>query len=246
MAANIIEIFSSIQGEGLYVGARQIFLRLSGCNLACHYCDTPVDSTLYCKVELNPGSGVFAELPNPLSAGKTIEIINRLHAERHHSISITGGEPLVSVLFLKELLPLIGGNRLPVYLETNGTLPDNLREVIPLVDIVSMDIKMPGTISYSDYWDRHHDFLLVASQKEVFVKVVITEHTPDDDIRQAALLIRDINPAIPLVLQPVTAIKGNRILPPDAKRVLDIQSLALKFLNNVRVIPQTHKIMGQL
>ena len=37
---NIIEIFSSIQGEGKYVGYRQVFIRFSGCNLHCTYCDT--------------------------------------------------------------------------------------------------------------------------------------------------------------------------------------------------------------
>lgn len=245
MTANIIEIFSSIQGEGLYVGARQIFLRLSGCNLTCNYCDTPVNSTPFCRVELNPGSGIFDEILNPLSPEKTIEIIARLITERHHSISITGGEPLISVNFLKELFPLIKNTGIPVYLETNGTLPDNLREIISLVDIISMDIKLPSMLSGSDYRDKHREFLLIATQKEVFVKLVITEHTSNDDIQQTALLIRDINPAIPLVLQPVTA-NDNRILPPNAKRVLDIQSMILDFLINVRVIPQTHKILGQL
>ena len=40
MDAPIIEIFSSIQGEGLLIGERQIFVRFAGCNLDCTYCDT--------------------------------------------------------------------------------------------------------------------------------------------------------------------------------------------------------------
>lgn len=246
MAADIIEIFSSIQGEGVYVGVRQIFLRLAGCNLSCNYCDTPVDITPHCRVELVSGTGVFREVPNPLSPVEAMDILNQLHARKHHSISLTGGEPLMSVSFLKELLPLIKDNGLPVYLETNGTLPDNLREIISQVDIVSMDIKLPGSTAGGVFYDRHREFLSVANQTEVFVKAVIAELTSDDEIRNTASLIKDINPAIPLVLQPVTPGAGNHIVPPGAKRVIDIQDLALNYLPDVRVIPQTHKFLGQL
>jgi len=246
MPADIIEIFSSIQGEGIYVGARQIFLRLAGCNLSCRYCDTPVDGTPYCSVETVPGSGVFRQFGNPLTPGDTMDIIRQLVPRKHHSISLTGGEPLMSAFYLKELLPLVRTTGLPVYLETNGTLPDKLQEVIALVDIVSMDIKLPTATLCGDFGDRHREFLGVANQKAVFVKVVVTGRTTDNEIRQAAALIKDINPAIPLVLQPVTPVAGNTVVAPDAKRVLDIQNLALDYLQHVRVIPQTHKYLGQL
>ena len=40
MPAHLVEVFSSFQGEGLYVGQRQLFIRFAGCNLRCRFCDT--------------------------------------------------------------------------------------------------------------------------------------------------------------------------------------------------------------
>ena len=245
MPAGVIEIFSSIQGEGIYVGVRQIFLRLAGCNLSCRYCDTPVDNPAECSVEFVPGSGLFHNFANPLTTEIIMDIIIKLEPLKQHSISLTGGEPLLSVSFLKELLPVLKASGLRIYLETNGTLPEQLKEVITLLDFISMDFKLPGATFCGDYWDRHREFLDVARQKNVFVKTVITANTTDDEIRQSAGLIKDIDPAIPLVLQPVTP-GANNVAAPGARRVIEIQNLALEHINEVRVIPQTHKYLGQL
>jgi len=60
--ANILEIFSSIQGEGIYIGYRQLFIRFSGCNLGCKYCDTDFSESEICKIEICPGSGNFKNI----------------------------------------------------------------------------------------------------------------------------------------------------------------------------------------
>jgi len=242
MGVPVIEIFSSVQGEGLYVGCRQIFIRFFGCNLKCSYCDTDFSGVpAYCRVETEPGRGYFTQVPNPLDSSAITKILNRLVIKKHHSISLTGGEPLLNSNMLKELIPTLGG--IKVYLETNGTLPEELSRIIDLVDVIAMDVKLPSTSGLSDLWDKHASFLKIASVKESFVKVVVAEHTLEWEVERAARMIRDIAPSSSLVIQPITI--GDTIGISSA-RLCELQWHALKFLDDVRIIPQTHKLMGML
>ena len=77
MSLKINEIFYSIQGESLYAGLPCVFIRLTGCNLRCAYCDTR-----YAYEE-----GVVTPIP---------EIIGRVASYPHVSlVEVTGGEPLL-------------------------------------------------------------------------------------------------------------------------------------------------------
>ena len=240
MPAFLREIFSSVQGEGLYVGCRQIFIRFAGCNLNCAYCDTPRDRPPACRVELTPGKKDFAFLPNPLTAGQVAEEAARVNFFRHHSISLTGGEPLLYDEFLLTLIPLLPSSYRGVYLETNGTLPRELARVIDLVEIVAMDIKLPGVAGGHPLWDVHGEFLRVATKKEVFVKLVVDGNTPFAELEKAFLLVREVGD-IPVVIQPVTLPGGG--LAAGAEFLHGIQRYAMKFLTDVRVVPQMHKLL---
>jgi organic radical activating enzyme len=135
--AKIKEVFTSIQGEGPFVGYKQLFVRFCGCNLDCCYCDTnfsPTNSEEYTLDKL-----------------KTIVIE---HADCH-SISLTGGEPLLNTGFLKEFLPTCP---LPVYLETNATLAGEVKEIIDYIDYISADIKLPSCTGGNGLWKEHESF----------------------------------------------------------------------------------------
>ena len=243
--APLVEIFSSIQGEGILVGARQIFIRFAGCNLDCHYCDTDFSVRSHCQVENSPGVGKSRLIANPVSGEVVFELIRDWHESApgaHHSISLTGGEPLLQVDTLLNWLPELR-KILPIYLETNGTLPAQLQTLLPFLDWVSMDIKLGSQTGLATDWEVHRRFLLLASQTNCYVKMVIGNDTSDLELQHGAELVAKISEMIPLILQPVT-IEGGMTL--GAVRLLQMQQLAAAIHGNVRVIPQTHRFIGVL
>ena len=243
MRENVIEIFSSIQGEGKYVGCRQIFVRLEGCNLDCTYCDTEneIGGHAHCMVEERAGTHELVPYENPLSVEQVAEILMRLTGDvPHHSLSITGGEPLLHVAFIKELAAHID---LPIFLETNGTIDRALTDCIYCISHISMDLKLPDVLS-APVWDAHARFLKVARAVDVYVKVVVAAETRAEDVERAARLVADIAPATLLILQPVTPYGGCSA--PTPVRLLELQHIALRHLSDVRIIPQTHRMMDLL
>jgi len=253
MTAPLVEIFSSIQGEGLLVGERQVFVRFGGCNLDCAYCDTPAARTEppVCRVERTPGRQDFEEVGNPLSAADVAEAVRRLVRPQpglHHSVALTGGEPLLHADLLVELLPMVGDLGLGAYLETNGTLANELVRVLPHLDVVCMDIKLPSCTKQAPMWGSHERFLLgLASVDDPtrldFAKCVVTADCDPSEVEQAARLIKGVNAEMALVLQPVTPVRSG-IEAPSPAQMLDLQAVAKRHLAKVRVIPQVHRLGG--
>lgn len=247
-SANVVELFSSIQGEGLYVGCRQIFVRFFSCNLECVYCDTPrsLKDVRSCLVERTPGKGDFYKLPNPVDVNTLNDIVSSFETVPgiNHSISLTGGEPLLQGKFLEKWLPQLNRD-FKIYLETNGTLYEELKNIIDYIDVISMDIKLPAAASIEPQWERHHKFLGIARQKELFIKLVVTADTSDDEFMQAVDFLAVEDEKVPLIIQPVSPYGGVKEKV-GAGRILDLHAMASRCLNNVRVIPQTHKMMGLL
>lgn len=225
MKGFVREIFTSLQGEGLKVGQRMTFVRLLGCNLRCAYCDTPESQKTEGPLFYNGRS-----FGNPVAADF---VADRIEEER---VAITGGEPLLQVDFLQELCERLSVLRKSLYLETNGSLPEDLQRVRDHFDTICLDFKIPSATGQKQMWHAHERSLHIASVKDVFVKVVIDSNFKPAELRKACSIIARADKKIPLVIQPVF---GRQI-----GNLLELQRSALGFLNDVRVIPQIHKYLN--
>jgi len=224
--ANISEIFKSIQGEGKYAGVRQVFVRFYGCNIHCAWCDTPAS--------IGDSGGKFEEY----SLRQVLDKVAGLGINCH-SVSLTGGEPMVQSNFLKELLPLIKQTKLKIYLDTNGIFYQELKTIIDDLDIIAMDIKLPSSTKCQSYWQEHEEFLKEAHKKDVFIKAVISSDTSKGDVVQAAELIAKVDRQILFIIQPNYFDMKNDIV----KKCCEFQDYCLQYLSDVRVMPQMHKFM---
>lgn len=120
----VTEVFTSLQGESTWAGLPCFFVRLTGCNLRCSYCDTKRAYRGGRDLPIKALAARFARSPAAIA-------------------EITGGEPLAQPGFpaLAKALLRAGGGR-PVLVETNGSLDLSL---IPAAAIAIMDVKCPGS-----------------------------------------------------------------------------------------------------
>ena len=103
----ISEIFHSIQGEGILTGVPSVFVRTSGCNLRCVWCDTPYASW------------------QPEGDERTVaEILDKVLSYRCRHVVLTGGEPMIA-RDLPDLSQRLIDHGLHVTIETAGTIPPN-------------------------------------------------------------------------------------------------------------------------
>lgn len=128
----IFEIFYSLQGESSSVGLPTIFIRLSGCPMRCHYCDT--------AYAFQGGS--------MMTIDEIMEAIKKYHT---HYVTVTGGEPLAQKEVLN-LLKVLADQNFKVSLETGGGL--SIKEVDPRIKII-LDIKTPESgEEKKNYWEN--------------------------------------------------------------------------------------------
>lgn len=213
----IKELFVSIQGEGPYIGYKQVFIRLCGCNLDCKYCDTDFE----------------ASNAKEYSLDELVEFVKQ--NSDCHSVSLTGGEPLLQKGFIKDFAKK---SLLPLYLETNATLPDALKDVVDYVTYVSADIKLPSATGMKECWGLHDKFFEIASKKILFAKVVFDSEVTEDEIKQICKLTSKYD--IELVLQPMM---NGKIPSVSSDFMLKVLDKALLEYKNVRLIPQVHKFI---
>jgi len=227
-SARISEIFSSLQGEGLRVGEKHLFVRFEKCHIHCVYCDE------------------LEKVGKEMTIEEVVSELKRLeHQEGPHAfVSLTGGEPLLYTPFLKKLAPMLRDNGFSIYLETSGILSGSLEEIIDECDCIAMDMKLPSVTKERDFTREHEGFLQRALRKEVFVKIVVSHELDREEFVKSVDLIARNSSRIPLVLQPISAeIEGH-----DDSALMELLEVlkkeAEKKLNNVRIVKRLHKILN--
>ena len=125
---NVTETFVSLQGEGKHQGKPCFFLRLSGCNLRCTWCDT--------AYAFEKGTERSIE-----------DIVKEISESKVRYVCITGGEPLLQKKELLPLLTILSAAEIAVDIETNGTI--GFADVQPSAS-VCMDVKCPSSGEMSD------------------------------------------------------------------------------------------------
>ena len=177
----IIEIFYSLQGEGVLMGTPTTFVRTDGCNLDCTRCDT--------KYARQGGEEMSVD-----------EVFEQVERKGVPFVSLTGGEPLLQEDIYRLIMALID-NEYHVTVETNGSLP---LESIPASEeiMISLDVKCPSSGMADRCLADNLEFLSPRDQ----VKFVIADRV---DYLFARKVLRDHDINAPAIFTPVggTALK---------------------------------------
>ena len=245
LTGTLAEIFSSFQGEGPLVGVRQLFVRLRGCDLTCRYCDTLSSRSGIgdLVIERQPGSDIWTTLANPITSEATAALILGMLKDlgTHHSVAITGGEPLLQAKFLAQLLPELKAAGLKTYLDTACVHPEGMALIAEHLDWVAADLKLPSTLAVP-IDPKRFAACYGAIRHQRFVKVVLTSAVPLHELEQACLLLDGLDPCADVILQPVTATREVRA--PTVAQLFALAEAAANFFPTCRVIPQCHPLLG--
>jgi len=196
------EIFHSIQGEGVAAGRPSVFVRLSGCNLHCHWCDTPYTWNFAGTPHPHRGDAPGAPAKFDRQENRLVWPAGRVGAAvrsfpcRH--IVFTGGEPLLQQAALAALCALLG----PAYhveIESNGTVP-LLPVLDPHVNQLNLSVKLAHSGNAETERLKPEVIALYARDPRAWFKFVVA--SPDDVAEVEALAARHGLAADRILLMP--------------------------------------------
>lgn len=229
------EIFTSIEGEGAFFGTKTMFVRLAGCPLKCHWCDTPY------AIPMDSG--------NSHTADEVKEMISRDLQEHTFKVNFTGGEPLAQHEAVIELAKFIRKKGIRTYLESACYDSRRFAKVLPYIDICKIEFKMRDARAvddknYENLRKNELECLKIATDagKKPYIKVVVSNSTDVDDfsdlVKQVFARASPRNIA-GFIIQP-----SHKTDEPVLDRLFAFYDAVYPFYSEVRVIPQLHKIIG--
>ena len=212
------------------MGERHLFIRFEECNIHCEYCD-----------ELGKPGRTY-------SLDEVLESVQRNEREEgpHAFVSLTGGEPLLYLNFLSPLLMRLKALNFRTYLETSGILWQALESVVGWCDVIAMDLKPASVTKERSFLVEHRRFLEIARSKETFIKMVLSSEIDIQEFQSLIKLVQDIAPQTPVILQPVSPLKGGTEghEDPELMQLLgELQRLAGCMIPDVRIMPRLHRIL---
>ena len=216
----IVEIFRSIEGEGIRAGYPATFVRFYGCNLNCSYCDS-----LYA----NKGGG-YEEM-------NVVEIINAVENLGCKRVTVTGGEPLM-VPEIYSFLNSLSRRGYEVNVETNGSIPIQLKR-IPGV-FFTMDYKSLSS-GMNDKMSHDNIESLVDSSWESLPNVLKFVVGDESDLLDMYYIITGYNKLYKYVKIFVSPVFG-KIEPKDIVEFMSRKGVEGAF-QKVRLQVQLHKIV---
>lgn len=235
MKVGISEIFTSIEGEGIYFGTKTLFVRLAGCTLHCFWCDQPA------ALSFDDG--------NKYEIEDAIKLIDKNLVQNTFKVNFTGGEPLLQHNAVYEMAKHVKSKGLKTYLESSCFSVERFKEILPLIDICKVEFKL----SDSEVVDaEHYDQLLeselkcleeaVKSKKATYIKVVVSRLSDKKEFEELAKMVfqkikaDDING---FIIQPVYGTSE-----PSLDQLFQFYDVVYPYYQQVRIVPQLHKVMG--
>src|SRR5919106_4288335 len=176
--ARVSEIFTSIEGEGIFVGKKTLFIRFSGCHLKCRWCDT--------KYALPLDSGTEYQID------EIEDFIIRELQPFTYKVNFTGGEPLLQTDAVIKLADFIKKQtNLKTYIESSCFDSELFSKVLPYIDICKVEFKtedskvVEDAVDYDNLLENELRCLELAVQnnKATYIKIVVTNSTTLDSFK---------------------------------------------------------------
>ena len=234
--ARVSEIFTSIEGEGIFVGKKTLFIRFSGCHLKCRWCDT--------KYALPLDSGTEYQID------EIQDLIIRELQPFTYKVNFTGGEPLLQTDAVIKLADFIKKQtNLKTYIESSCFDSELFSKVLPYIDICKIEFKTDDSKVVEN---EVYDSLLlneikclelaVESNKTTYIKIVVTNSTNLESFKNLVYNIsKKIRPSdiVGFIIQP-----SHGVDQPTVNKLLDTYDIVQPMFPEVRIIPQLHKEIG--